>query len=174
MNFQKSKIFTWNCSQREMLDITRVLEMEGTMSFESLKYLGIPIFNFVPRVAHWLPMLDKLKLCIQAWGATWLNLAGKVVLLKSVLTSLPLYQNSILLDPKTNTLKIDGLLRIFMWEGRRKNERKLHLVSWDKIKKPLLEGGLHIRDVATQNLTMGSKLLWNLISRKSSWSKQVL
>ena len=125
-------------------------------------------------MAHWLTLLEKLKLCIQAWGATWLNLAGKMVLLKSVLNSLPIYQNSILLSPKSITLKIGGLLRIFLWQGGRKNERKIHLVSCDKIKKPILEGGLHIRDVATQNFAMGAKLLWNLISRKSSWSKQVL
>ena len=79
-----------------------------------------------------------------------------------------------MLAPKTITLKIDGFLKRFMWEGRRKNSRKTHLISWDKIKNPILEGGLHIRDVATQNLAMGSKILWNLISGKSSWSKQVL
>ena len=95
-------------------------------------------------MAHWLPLLDKLKLHVQAWGATWLNLGGKVVLLKSILIILPNFQNSILLAPKTITLKIDGMLRRFLWEGGRKNERKLHLVSWDKIKKLILEGGLHI------------------------------
>jgi hypothetical protein len=83
--------------------------------------LGIPIFKETPKLVHWLPLLDKMKLCIQAWGATWLNLAGKVVLLKSVLTSLPIYQNSILLAPKTIVNKIDTLLRIFMWEGGKEN-----------------------------------------------------
>ena len=114
IKFQKSKIYSWNYSPREMFEIAIVLEMEGTMIWESFKYLGIPIFKVSPRVAHWLPLLDKLKLCIRAWGETWLNLARKVVLLKLVLTSLPIYQNSILLAPKTMTLKIDGLLRIFL------------------------------------------------------------
>ena len=75
-----------------------------------------------------------------------------MVLLKSVLTSLPIYQNSIILAPKTITLKIDGLLKIFLWEDGRKNKRKLHLVSRNKIKNPILDRGLHIRDMATQNL----------------------
>ena len=104
-----------------MLEITRALEMEGTTIWESFKYLGIQIFKVVPRVAHWLHLLAKLKLCIQAWGATWLNLARKVVLLKSILTSLPIYQNSILLAQNTITLKIDGLLRRFLWGGERNN-----------------------------------------------------
>ena len=79
--------------------------------------------------------------------------------MKSVLSSLPIYQNSILLAPKMITLKINGMLHRFLWEGGRNRERKLHLVSWDKIKKALLEGGLQIRDVATQNLAMGAKIL---------------
>ena len=64
LKFQKSKIYGWNCSPREMLEITRALEMEGTTIWESFKYLGIPIFKDTPKVAHWLPLLDKLKLRI--------------------------------------------------------------------------------------------------------------
>ena len=109
IKFQKNNIFGWNCSPREMLEITKSLELEGTTNWEFFKYLGIPIFKVSPRVAHWMPLLDKLKLRIQAWEATWLNLVGKVVMLKSFLISLPIYQNSILLAPKTITLKIDGL-----------------------------------------------------------------
>jgi len=83
-----------------------------------------------------------MKLRIQAWGATWLNLAGKVVMLKSILTSLPIYQKSILLVPTTIVNKINTLLRRFMWEGGKQTERKLHLVSWEKIKKSILEANL--------------------------------
>ena len=97
-----------------------------------------------------------------------------MVLINSVLTSLPIYQCSVLLAPKTITNKIEELLRRFLWEGGRNNEKKLHLVSWDKIKKPKTEGGLQIRDVATQNLAMGGKILWNMISGKNNWSKQIL
>ena len=74
-------------------------------------------------------MLDKLKIIIQAWGASWLNIVGKVILMKSVLISLPVYQNSILLAPKTFISKVYGLVRRFMWEGGKNNERRFHLVN---------------------------------------------
>ena len=83
---------------------------------------------------------------IHAWGANWLNKAGKVILMNSVLTSLPIYQCSVLLAPKTIINKIDELLRRFLWEGGRNCEKKLHLVSWDKVTKSKMEGGLQIRD----------------------------
>ena len=121
-----------------------------------------------------MPLLDKLKIRIQAWGASWLNNAGKVILLKNVLTSMPLYQHSILLAPKTFLSKMDSLLRRFLWEGGKNNEKRLHLVNWDTNKKPKLEGGLQLRDLGAQNLTLGSKILWNIVAGKASWSKRVL
>ena len=121
-----------------------------------------------------MPLLDKLKLIIQAWGASWLNNAGKIILMKSVLISLPAYQNSILLAPKIFISKVDGLLRRFLWEGGKNNEKRLHLVNWDHIKKPFLEGGLQMRDLTAQNLALRSKLLWNIVSGNPSWSKRVL
>ena len=108
------------------------------------------------------------------WGGNWLNKAGKVILMNSVLISLPIFQCSMLLAPKTITAKINELLCRFLWEGGRNNEKKLHLVSWDKITRPKMEGGLQIRDVATQNLAMGGKILWKMITGRKTWSKQIL
>ena len=87
-------------------------------------------------------------------------------MMNSVLTSLPIYHCLVLLAPKTITNKINELLRHFLWEGGRNNEKKLHLVSWDKVTKPKMEGALQIRDVAAQNLAMGGKILWNMITGK--------
>jgi hypothetical protein len=94
--------------------------------------------------------------------------------MNSVITNLPIYQCSILLAPKTITNKIYELFRRFLWEGGKNCERKLHLVKWDKVKRPKLEGGLSIRDVAAHNISMGGKLLWKMITGKRSWSKQIL
>lgn len=148
INFLKSTIYSWNCSVKELSEIARILDMEGSWAWDSFKYLGIPIFKTNPKVAHWIPLLDKLKLKIHAWGASWLNNAGKIILMKAVLSSLSLYQHSILLAPKTFISKMEALLRHFLWEGGKNNERRLHLVKWDTIKKPFMEGGLQIRDLA--------------------------
>lgn len=174
INYRKCSIYGWNCSIKELSDIARLLEMDGIRNWESFKYLGIPIFKSKPKVAHWLPLLDKIKNRIQAWGASWLNNAGKVTLMKSVLISMPLYQSSILLAPKTFLSKLDSLLRRFLWEGGNNNDRRIHLVNWETLKRPFLEGGLHLRNLAAQNLALGSKILWNLVSGNSSWSKRVI
>ena len=43
ISLRKSKIYGWNCPPNEMIDISRVLEMEGTIMWDSIKYLGIPL-----------------------------------------------------------------------------------------------------------------------------------
>ena len=174
INFQKSKIFSWKCSARELGEIARALGMECTMNWDNFLYLGIPICKIKIKPAYWDPTIDKIKDKIQRWNANWLNLAGKTTLIKVVLNSMPIYQSSILLAPSSTIRKIEGLLKKFIWEGGKGNAKKLHLVSWDKIKKPRDEGGLQIQSLHNQNLALGAKLLWQMITGKESWSKKAL
>jgi len=111
INYQKSMIYGWNCSTRDIVALARILDMEGTIDWDSFKYMGIPIFKKNFKVAHWMSIMDKMKIRIQAWRANWLNIAGKVVLMKSILISLSIYQNSIMLAPKYFINKMEGMLR---------------------------------------------------------------
>ena len=51
------------------------------------------------------------------WGIVWLNLAGKVVLIKAVLNNYLLYQCSLLLATAKIITQIEGLVRSFLWQG---------------------------------------------------------
>jgi hypothetical protein len=158
----------------EMLEIARVLGMEGYTKWEAFKYLGVPIFNSNPRTSHWNLLIDKIKNKITSWGASWLNLAGKVILIKAVLANILTYQSSFLLAPASIIQKIEAMFRRFLWEGGKNSGRKLHLISWEKISNPILEGGLNFKNTHVQNLALGAKILWNLITGKPTWSKKVL
>ena len=168
INFHKSKIYSWNCSARELRGITRILEMEGTADWETFPYLGIPICKNKLKSANWDNIIDKIQSKIQSWGANWLNTAGKTILLKVVLNSMPIYQSSIMLAPALVIHKMEGMLRKFLWEGGKGNEKKIHLISWKKIQKPRDEGGLQVRTLSSQNLALGAKLLWQIVARKDS------
>ena len=82
-----------------MLDITRVLNMDGVVIWESFNYLGVPIFKYNPKSSSWNPIVEKIKREIMGWRTVWLNLAGKVVLIKVILNNYLLYQCSLLLAP---------------------------------------------------------------------------
>jgi hypothetical protein len=83
-----------------MIGISRALEMEGNSTWESIKYLGIPLVKEAPRSSPRLPLMDKMKTRILASRTTWMNKAGKLILINVVLTSLPVYQASILFAPR--------------------------------------------------------------------------
>ena len=49
----------------------------------------------------------------------------------------------------------------------------MHLVKWDIVKRPVLEGGLQIRDLGLANLAMGGKLLWQVFSNRKHSVSQI-
>jgi hypothetical protein len=107
-----------------MIGISRALEMEGNSTWESIKYLGIPLVKEAPRSSPRLPLMDKMKTRILASGTTWMNKDGKLILINVVLTSLPVYQASILFSPRGIVREIDNILRKFLWEGGRNEGKK--------------------------------------------------
>ena len=129
LNFNKSHIYSWNYSPRDLIDISKILGIKGTFQWFNFKYLGIPIFKTTLKASSWLLLINKIKNRINTWGATWLNPIGKVILIKSVLSTIPIYQSSILLAPKGILNKIESLLKKFLWKGGKQNENKLHLVN---------------------------------------------
>ena len=120
-----------------MLDITRVLNMDGVVAWESFNYLGIPIFKSKPKSSAWNPIVEKIKRKIMGWGIAWLNMAGKAVLIKVVLNNYLLYQCSLLLALVKIITQIGGLVRSFLWQGGDNGgDKKFALVNWKTIKLP--------------------------------------
>ena len=76
INFQKSRIFSWNYPVRELREIARKLGMEGAMDWDDFTYLGISICRTKIKSTKWGATLEKIKGKIQSWSANWLNLAG--------------------------------------------------------------------------------------------------
>jgi hypothetical protein len=69
---------------------------------------------------------------------------------------------------------MEALQRSFLWEGGKQTGRRLHLINWDKVSKPLLEGGLSLKNTKVQNLALGEKLLWYIVSGDTAWCKEAL
>ena len=95
-------------------------------------------------------------------------------MIKSILCSLPLFQFSVLLAPVGILQKMDQHIRNFFWKGGKQNERKIPLVNWETVSKPLMEGGLNFKNLSLQNVAMGAKLLWKIIVPKPGWAQLAL
>lgn len=174
INDRKSSIFGWNVSQHNLNIIAQTLGFECFTHWDSIKYLGLPLTSGVNNRSLWHGIISKIKDKITSWGGYWLTKGGKIILLKSALSALPIYQASFLLAPKHIMDQISCLLRDFLWKGGRGNHNKMHLENWELVKRPILDGGLQIRDPALSNLSLECKLLWKIYSEPSHLVSETL
>lgn len=122
----------------------------------------------------WNGIIDKVKRKVQQWGAMWLNPVGRLILLKSGITSLPLYRFSLYQAPSIFHHKLEVALRYFLWQGEKTDKNKFNLVSWKHVIQTQDRGGLGIRSPRLLNLAFGAKTVWRLITGPTLWWKKVL
>lgn len=109
-----------------------------------MRYLGLPIGVSSKKESFWQPLINKVKQKLTNWKAESLNQAGRLTLVKSVMDSIPLYWMNLHYMPSVVLKKMEKLRGDFLWgqTGTKfSQERKLHLVSWDKICRPKSRGG---------------------------------
>eukprot|EP00253_Pinus_taeda_P010169 PITA_10169 len=174
LNKSKCHTYCWNTPPSLINSISRCLGFAASSEFSSFKYLGLPIFLKRSYSRDWMPQVEKFKSKLQAWGANWLNMAGKTILIKAVLSSLPLFQFFVILEPKGIIQKMEQYIRHFFWKGGKQNERRFQLIKWETVLKPMMEGGLNFKNLVHQNIAMGDKLIWRLIAPKLGWAQTVL
>ena len=122
----------------------------------------------------WQGMIKKMKQKITNLGGVWLNPAGHLILIKSVLSSLPLYQFAVLQAPRYVLQQLGIFIRNFLWEGTKQTTRKYHMVNWKTVTSPRQHGGLGIRDPRLTNPAIGAKLWWGLVIKPEEWWAQVI
>lgn len=93
------------------------------------------------------------------WKAKLLWFGAKIVLLKSVLTSIPLYSLDAIKVPKVVITRIEKAMANFLWDSA--GEKRAHWVSWAIVCRPLDEGGIGIRSLSQVMDSLHTKLAWS-------------
>ena len=113
INIEKSKaICSRNISNRRKEMLSGVSHIPFTSDLG--KYLGVNLNH--PRAARSIfsDSLEKIKNRLASWKGRLLNRAGRLCLIKSVASSLPIYQMQVTLFPTSVCQKIDSVLRQFL------------------------------------------------------------
>jgi hypothetical protein len=63
----------------------------------------------------WQPLIDTISRKLGSWNNRWVSMGGRVVLLNSVLNSIPIFFLSYLKMPTKVWKLIVGLQRRFLW-----------------------------------------------------------
>lgn len=108
-----------------------------------IKYLGLPLGANPSRKQVWQPVVERIKKKLSGWKRRLLSYAGRVTLIKYVLSSLPIFYMSLFKIPVCAAKEIDKIQARFLWEGD-DSHRKIHLVKWKEVQLPRNQGGLGI------------------------------
>ena len=112
VNFHKSCLIGVNVERDFMEMACEFLNCgEGALPF---KYLGLPVGANRGRTTMWQPLLDLLNRKLNNWGNKFISLGGRIVLLNSVLNSIPIFYLSFLKIPSTVWRKIVKIQREFL------------------------------------------------------------
>lgn len=96
-----------------------------------------------------------------------------LVLLKSVLSSLPTYFLSLFQVPCSVLDQLDRLQRDFLW-GSTLETKSIHWVGWNKICRPMDQGGLGIRSIRETNRALLNKWLWRFGGERDDLWRRVV
>ncbi|KAJ3697089.1 hypothetical protein LUZ61_000794 [Rhynchospora tenuis] len=137
-------------------------------------YLGLPLTIRKPKKIHFKPLLDAFQRKLEGWQTKFLSLGGRLTLVKTVLTALPLHYMQVIKLPNWLVKQLDGMRRSFFWKGREKCLGGHCLVNWAKCCLPRKCGGLGILNLIIQNQALLMKWLWKLkLEPNSTWTSSV-
>ncbi|KAJ4827119.1 hypothetical protein Tsubulata_002464 [Turnera subulata] len=121
-------------------------------------YLGLPLGANMRLAKSWDPVIQKFHSRLHSWKGRFLSFAGRLELLKSVLSSLPLFYLSMFTIPVLVAKKLVRIQRTCLWGGTTIT-KKLCLIAWAKIAKPKEHGGLGVENLLLKNQSLLFKWL---------------
>lgn len=144
--------------------------LQVNLQAASPKYLGAPIATTAQAFDF---LIEAFSARLNSWKTKLLSQAGRLILIKAVLQSIPIYYMTTTKIPKKVLHKLTGLIRRFFWDKVDKT-RFLALIAWEKLTIPIGMGGLGLKNLETMNEALLMKMLWRLAAGSNAlWAEQL-
>ena len=152
VNFHKSMLVSVNIHDSWLAEAASVLNCKlGKLPF---LYLRLPIGGDPCKLKFWQPLIDRLKSRLSDWKSKNLSLGGQLVLLKSVLSSLPIYFLSFFKAPAGIISSIESIFNCFFCLGC-EEVMKISWINYDTICSKKENRGLGVQSEGEKNHKKG-------------------
>lgn len=165
INVSKSSIFAvGQGASLVTIEAARIGIKVGTLP---VRYLGMPLTTKALTKQDYEPLIDKVRSRMLSWRNKYLSYAGRLQLIKSVISSIVNFWSQAFILPKACLDEIESMCSAFLWSGTPNQTHKAK-VAWDDLCAPKEEGGLGIRKLRDSSKVFAMSLIWRIFSLKSS------
>ena len=121
-------------------------------------YLGLPLGAKHKALSMWDSVEERFRKRLASWKLQYISKGGRATLIRSSLSSLPIYHLSLFRAPLKVCARLERIQRQFLWGGS-DLEKKVSLVSWSTVCTEKKKGGIGIKNLSKMNKALLSK--WN-------------
>lgn len=173
VNFNKSTYVPLNIAEEDIHWVTAI--MGFTRTDFPVQYLGMPLTIKAPSRALFLPLIENVERRLAGWQSRLISRGGRLQLVKSVLSSIPLYYMHCFLLPKWVIARIDRARRHFLWGKKTTQVRGISLCNWQKVCLSVEWGGMGVPDLALRNISLLLRWWWKgYNNRDSMWGSLLI
>ena len=164
INENKSQIFFFNTPLWIHLNIAKMLGFQ--ISSLPTKYLDVPLSDNSQKKSSWTYLISSLESILSSYTCLSLNAPARLILLKSVLQSIPLYLFFVLDAPKIILKRVPNIQMNFPWH-KVNATKKWALVASETLCLPKNMGSLGIRDPEKLSDIIGAKIWWRWLKNNT-------
>ncbi|XP_074315287.1 uncharacterized protein LOC141651473 [Silene latifolia] len=171
INSEKSDFY---CNRMSQHVVQRVLQGIGFKKGElPFKYLGVKISHKRLTKINCNVLVDRMIARIRGWKSRKISYSGRLILVKSVLSTIHNHWSQIFVLPVSIMDRIQALCKTFLWEGS-DNYSRSPLVAWNVLCMDNEHGVLGLTDSKIWNYATIGKLVWWVTSKQDHlWIKWV-
>lgn len=149
INFNKSSIIPTHLPSQQVSNLAIFFSCPK-QSFP-ISYLCLPLSPKSLRKVDYLPLIEKIDNRLAGWKGSTLSKGGHLILLNSILSSIPTYFCLAFLLPAWVTVVIDKVRRGFFWRGKKLSNGFHCLAKWEHVCRPKRTEGIGIRNLWVLN-----------------------
>ena len=169
-----------NLNKSEIIPLGRVdnveslaVELGCRVGVLPTMYLGLPLGAPQRALGVWDSVEERFRKRLSSWKRQYISKGGRLTLIRSTLSSLPIYFLSLFRMPKRVCARLEKIQRDFLWGGGNL-DRKPHLVNWKTVCLAKSRGGLGVRGLSVMNQALLCKWCWRFANERDSLWRMVI